>query len=118
MRALRPLRHHGMIAHVFNRDLAESLLETRKPVVNVSGVLPDLPMPRVGVDHVAVGRMAAAHLLDRGFRRFGFVGYPDHAFSVGREAGFRATLEAAGYQVAAYHEPDRASRSDRALGVE
>ena len=93
MRAMGALCHHGMIAHVFNRDLAESLIATRKPVVNVSGVLPDLPLPRVGVDHVAVGRLAACHLLDRGFRHFGFVGYPDHAFSVGRETGFRTTVE-------------------------
>jgi LacI family transcriptional regulator len=106
VRAMRPLRHHGMIAHIFSRELADALMEVRKPVVNVPGVLPDLPVPRVRVDHVAVGRLAAEHLLDRGLRHFGFVGYPDHAFSVGREAGFRATLEAAGYRVASYHEPD------------
>jgi LacI family transcriptional regulator len=43
----------------------------------------------VMVDHEAVGRLAAVHLLDRGLRHFGFIGYPDHAFSVGREKGFR-----------------------------
>jgi LacI family transcriptional regulator len=83
VRAIGPLAHHGMIAHIFNRALAGALIELRKPVVNVTGVLPDLPVPRVVVDHVAVGRLAAEHLLDRGFRHFGFVGYPDHAFSIG-----------------------------------
>ena len=106
VRAMRPLCHHGMIAHIFNLELADALIEARKPVVNVSGVLPELPVPRVGVDHVEVGRLAADHLLDRGFRRFGFVGYPDHAFSIGREAGFRATIEAAGCRLVSYHEPD------------
>jgi LacI family transcriptional regulator len=106
VRAMGPLRHHGMIAHIFNSELADALIEPKRPVVNVSGVLPDLPVPRVGVDHVAVGRLAAEHLLDRGFRHFGFFGYPDHAFSIGREAGFRATIEAAGCRVVSYHEPD------------
>jgi LacI family transcriptional regulator len=109
VRAMRPLRHHGMIAHIFSRELADALIKTEKPVVNVSGVLPDLPLPRVGVDHVAVGRLAAEHLLDRGFRQFGFVGYADHAFSVGREAGFRATLESTRCRVACYHEPGAAN---------
>jgi LacI family transcriptional regulator len=115
VRAMRPLRHHGMIAHIFNRELADALIEARMPVVNVSGVLPDLPVPRVGVDHFAVGRLAAEHLLDRGLRHFGFVGYLDHAFSVGREAGFRATLEATGCRVASYHESDRAKRDPTGL---
>jgi LacI family transcriptional regulator len=115
VRAMRPLRHHGMIAHIFNREMADALIEARKPVVNVSGVLPDLPVPRVGVDHIAVGRLAAEHLLDRGLRHFGFVGYSEHAFSVGREAGFRTTLEAAGCRVASYHEADHAKRDPTGL---
>jgi LacI family transcriptional regulator len=115
VRALRLLGHHGTIAHIFNQELADALIEARKPVVNVSGVLPDLPVPRVGIDHVAVGRMAAEHLLDRGIRNFGFFGYTDHAFSVGREAGFRATLEAAGCRLACYHEADPAKRDPTGL---
>jgi LacI family transcriptional regulator len=115
VRAMGALRHHGMIAHVFNRDLAESLIATRKPVVNVSGVLPDLPLPRVGVDHVAVGRLAASHLLDRGFRHFGFVGYPDHAFSVGREVGFRTRVEEAGCRIDSYHQRDSEHRDPTGL---
>lgn len=115
VRAMRPLRHHGMIAHIFNHDLAEALIETGKPIVNVSGVLPDLSFPRVGVDHVAVGRLAATHLLERGFRHFGFVGYPDHAFSVGRESGFRTTLEAAGCRLISYHQRDPEHRDPTGL---
>ena len=115
VRAMRPLNHHGMIAHIFNRGLAEALLETGKPVVNVSGVLPDLPIPRVAVDHVAVGRLAATHLLDRGIRHFGFVGYPEHAFSAGREAGFKETLEAAGYRLSSHYQRDAGHRDPTGL---
>ncbi|MGC8642695.1 MAG: substrate-binding domain-containing protein, partial [Isosphaeraceae bacterium] len=93
----------GLIAHVSTEALAVALLRLGRPVVNVSGVLPELPFPRVLVDHQAVGRLAAEHLLDRGIRHFGFVGYPDHAFSVERERGFRKQLEEAGFGVSSYH---------------
>lgn len=100
----RPLRCDGYIAHVFTRSLADALLSLRKPVVNVAGVLSELPMPRVAVDHVEVGRQAAQHLLERGVGWFGFVGYPRHEFSVEREQGFREAVEAAGFRVAVFHE--------------
>ena len=86
----------GFVAHVFTKALAEGLAALGKPVVNVSGVLPELPFPRVVVDHQAVGRLAAEHILSRGLRQFGFVGYPQHDFSLAREAGFRREIESAG----------------------
>jgi len=75
-------------------------------VVNVSGVLPDLAMPRVMADHEQVGRLAAAHFLDRGLRHFGFFGYTAHAFSIGREAGFRREVLRAGCRVESYLSDD------------
>lgn len=99
-----PLRCDGYLAHVFTESLARVLMALRKPVVSVAGVLPELPLPHVMVDHAEVGRLAARHFLERGVRNFGFVGYPQHAFSVGRERGFRAVIESAGFQVAAFHE--------------
>ena len=44
---VKPLRCHGYIAHIFHRPLAQKLRSLRRPVINVSGVLPDLPFPRV-----------------------------------------------------------------------
>lgn len=101
--AIRRLALDGLIAHVFTHELARALAHLRKPVVNVSGVLPELPFPGVMPDHAAAGRVAAEHLLDRGLRHFGFVGYPDHAFSTGREAGFRRAVEGAGFCMSVYH---------------
>ena len=103
MVGLRRLGLDGLIAHVSNASMARTLLRLELPVVNVSGVLPELPFARVMVDHEAVGRMAAEHLLDRGLRHFGFVGYHDHAFSVGRETGFRGEVEKAGFTVSIFH---------------
>ncbi|HEX7446394.1 MAG TPA: DNA-binding transcriptional regulator [Pirellulales bacterium] len=106
---------HGFIAHVFTPELAAGLRALRKPVVNVSGVLPELRFPRVVVDHQAVGRLAAEHLLERGLRHFAFVGYVEHAFSLGREAGFRSQIERLGHRVAVFH--DRVRRPSELNGL-
>ena len=88
--ALRTAGADGAIALVINEALANTFREWRRPLVNVASVLPGLPFPRVVVDHRLVGRLAAAHLRERGFRHFGFVGHPRHLYSTEREAGFRA----------------------------
>jgi LacI family transcriptional regulator len=100
----RALRCDGYLAHVFTQPLARALLALRKLVVSVAGVLPELPMPHVMVDHAEVGRQAARHFLERGVQRFGFVGYPRHAFSVGRELGFREVVAAAGFTLDSFLE--------------
>ncbi len=103
MTSLRGLGLRGLIAHISNSTMAEKLLRLGLPVVNVAAVLPELPFARVMVDHNAVGRMAADHLLDRGLRHFGFVGYQEHAFSIGREAGFRERIDRAGATLSIFH---------------
>jgi LacI family transcriptional regulator, galactose operon repressor len=104
--SIRPLDLNGLIAHIFTRELAGELVRLRKPVVNVSGVLPDLKIPRVMADHEQVGRLAAEHFLDRGLRHFGFFGYTTHAFSKGRELGFHRKIERAGFRVFSYLSDD------------
>jgi LacI family transcriptional regulator len=104
---LQALHPAGVIAHVYSHELARALTELGVPVVNVSGILPDLPLPRVGVDDVQCGKLAAAHLLDRGFRHFAFAGHRDHAYSVRREAGYHEVLEQAGFSPACYYERRR-----------
>lgn len=93
--ALRRAPPAGAIAHVFSRRLAEPLARIGCPVINFSGLVAGLPFPRVGCDDRAVGRLAARHFLDRGFRRFAFVGHPLQAASRERETGFREELAAA-----------------------
>jgi LacI family transcriptional regulator len=106
---LKAFRPHGVIAYVYNKTLHKALLRQRKPLVNVCGVLPNLGIPRVGVDNVSVGRLAAEHLLERGLRHFAFFGHARHAYSVDREAGFREALQKAGHEVACAYERGSAS---------
>ncbi len=46
-----------------------------------------------GPNDAAIGRMAANHLLERGFRRFGFCGFRGEAWSKRREEAFAEVVE-------------------------
>ncbi len=63
------------------------------PVVDLSDQLPNLPFPRVLPDNEAIGRLAAMHLIGRGFQHFAFYTW-DNSAPVVRErmAGFRDTV--------------------------
>src|SRR5262245_38537919 len=87
--ALRRFRPAGIIASIATEPLAQALAAARRPVVNTAGVLPNLRLPRVGVDNIKIGRLAAEHFLQRGLRRFAYVGSPGYLFSIERGIAFR-----------------------------
>lgn len=108
---LRAARPDGLIAYLYRNSQVKIVRALGRPVVNVATVLPDLPFPRVGVDHVRTGELAANHFLERGFRTFGFVGHPHHLYSTLRQEGFKRTLAKAGHPLACFHEhPARSFR--------
>lgn len=53
-------------------DLAEFVVQARKPTLDFSYRRPHLKFPRVLVDHEACARLAAEHFLTRGFKNFAF----------------------------------------------
>jgi len=58
---------------------------------------PQVNAPRASIDDHAIGTLAAAHFLERGLKYFGFCGYSNHPWSIGREKGFALALHDAGY---------------------
>ncbi|MFW6065317.1 MAG: substrate-binding domain-containing protein [Planctomycetota bacterium] len=86
----------GVIGHLSVRSDAEAVVQLSRPAVNVSGVVEDVPVPRVGVDDIAIGKMAAEHFVERGFRTFGFIGERNTAYSDRRLSGFREKLQSHG----------------------
>jgi LacI family transcriptional regulator len=97
--ALREWRPHGIIAHLFDRKVANALIKLRIPLVNTTSTFTDLGVPLIEVDHAKVGQMAADYFLDRGFRNFGYFGSSWTGFSKGREAAFRKRVEERGFTV-------------------
>jgi LacI family transcriptional regulator len=75
------------------------------PVVTISGALADPGVPRVCVDNAAIGKLAAEHLLDRGYRRLGFYGLGRVSYSHRREQAFRARLARAGLHCSSLLSP-------------
>ena len=73
---LREARADGVLARIGNPALAKAIVKLGLPAVDLRGVIPDTGLPSIGVDHGAVARLAAEHLLERGFTRFGFCGLP------------------------------------------
>jgi len=88
-------RYDGIIARA-GPALVRYARRSGVPVVNVWVNSPDRTLPRVVPDQVEAGRMAAAHLLARGFRRFGFLGHPNDLNSTLLFEGFRSTVAAEG----------------------
>lgn len=78
-------------------DLADYVVQARKPTVDFSFRRPQLRFPRVLVDHAAVARLAAEHYLARGLAHFCF--YSDAENWAFEEYGgaFVKAVQAAGH---------------------
>ena len=66
----------GILARIGSRRMADAVLETGVPAVDLRGMISDLGLPLIGVDNYALAQLAADHLLERGFRHFAFCGLP------------------------------------------
>lgn len=78
----------GIIATITSRREAKIAREMDIPVVNLSGMLRETGLPRVMVNQESMGRMAADHLLERGFRHFGYFGVQRVWWGQQRKQGF------------------------------
>lgn len=75
LRVPRGWRGDGIVARVSTLEMARELEALRIPVINVSGIeIPEVTFPRVTTDLPASARLAATHLLERGFRHFAYFG--------------------------------------------
>ncbi len=70
-------KYDGVIARA-TPDLMRRLKRVGVPLVNTWFQMARPGLPGVYVDYLQMGRLAAEHLLERGFRRFSFVATPEH----------------------------------------
>jgi LacI family transcriptional regulator len=101
----RRWRGDGVIARAKTPALAEVVVRKGVPVVDLYGGLPDLKMPRIRSDELAVGHLAAQHLLDRGFSQFAFCGHNGTDWSDGRRNGFEQLVAEAGFPCQIFQNP-------------
>ncbi|WP_165068145.1 AraC family transcriptional regulator [Paludisphaera rhizosphaerae] len=65
--------------------------------------------PHIQSDHRAIGALAAEHLLERGFKRFGFFGYPGFRWSSANYEGFAERVRREGFECRLYRGGQTAS---------
>lgn len=99
---LRGWRGDGIISRIGSPEVAEVVSSLNLPVVDLNEQFTTPDVPRISNDHAMVGRMAAHHLLDRGFNSFGFIGHRGLYFSDRRRQEFIETVRAAGGSAVEY----------------
>ncbi len=88
--------YDGIIARATTR-MARWAQRVGVPLVNVWANSPVTDTPLVTPDFEAASRMAAEHLMARGFHRFGFLGVGRQKIVKRQLRAFKATLRAAGF---------------------
>jgi len=112
----------GLIVRVETPAVAEAIADMRRCIVNVGGSRIAGPWTRVDTDNSAVCGLAAAHLIERGYRCFGFCGMPRHEWSAWRRDDFAAALKERGLACESIELPSLAlerilaEKDRRALG--
>jgi LacI family transcriptional regulator len=86
----------GIIARA-TKSLAAAARQMGVPLVNVWMNSPVQDLPSVLPDVEASGAMAAEHLLSRGFRQFGYLGFLREIDSRRQVQGFREVIRQAGF---------------------
>ena len=92
----------GIISRPTTPALAGTFRRMRVPTVDLNDLHAGLGLPRIRSDNAAIGRLAAAHLLDRGFRNFAFCGFAGETWAAERRDGFAAAVRASGAAPAVY----------------
>jgi LacI family transcriptional regulator len=105
----------GVIALVATRRLANQIASLGLPCVNVSwSDVPGVKLARVVPDQVAIGKLAAQHLIEQGYRHFAYfsLGYKlNYSDRIG--PAFVQRLRERGHPCAMY-APGHSSRSEQA----
>ncbi len=107
---LKKWRGDGVISRLADPAIAEFSADTGIPVVDLNEQVADLGLPLIFNDQRAIGRMAAEHLLERGFTHFCYIGQKGGIWSDGRLEGFAETVRAAGFPCEEFQGKGRTAR--------
>ncbi len=89
----------GVIARIDSEGLLKQIQKLDVPTVDLRLLFDVENIPRVGVDNVAVTRMAADHLLERKFEHYALCGFAGIDYAEQRRKFFTEYLEGLGYKV-------------------
>jgi LacI family transcriptional regulator len=100
---LKNWKGDGILVRIDDQRMADTILATGIPAVDVRGAFPELDLPFIGVDNRPVSKLAFDHLQDCGLRNFAFCGTPrgenpnqddrcDYFVELVEQAGYRSDV--------------------------
>lgn len=107
---LKNWKGDGIIARVETEAIASLVRRMRVPTVDVSAARLVKEIPWVETDDREIARLAAQHLVDRGFETLAFCGEPTFNWSRWREQEFLAFADEAGCQCHVYAAKPRTDK--------
>jgi len=107
---LKRARFDGVITRELDHRQMRQILALGVPVIVASHMTLEPTLPCIMTDCAAIGKMAARHFLERGFRHFGYCGLEEMFWSGRRAASFTEVIHEAGFRVHHY-QPPRAKRN-------
>lgn len=111
VRTLKRWDGDGVITALDNETEARFARRLKIPVVTFVGLVRQPGIPRVMMDQPAIGRMAADHLIRRGFREFAYYGIEGTGYSIARTEAFVGALREKGFNARAHHSPSTFDRN-------
>jgi LacI family transcriptional regulator len=96
---LKSWKGDGIISRVASPEIRKVIAATGIPVVDLNEQCGDLGVPMISNDHAAIASTAAAHLLQRGFTNFGYVGHGGLYWSDRRREEFARHIAEAGHEL-------------------
>jgi LacI family transcriptional regulator len=97
----------GIIARIENRQMARAIAKLKLPAVDLRFLLPGLRLPSVRTDDEGIARLAAEHLMERGFRHFAFCGFNGADYSDLRRQKFSGRISAEGFRCHIFEAPNQ-----------
>ena len=106
----------GVIARIETRELAEFLLQSDWPTVDLRGRF-NLPgIPTIATNDLSVVSLACDHFIERGIRNFAFCGFENINYSASRQELAEQYLSQRGLPLSIYNSP--AGHSDDTSNIE
>jgi LacI family transcriptional regulator len=105
----------GIIARIESKKIANTVVNSKLPTVDVSAGRHVTAIPWVETDDRAIARLAASHFLERGFRHFAYCADTRFHWSGWRGRHFTKLLEVAGHRCHTFVPPS--GQSDRQVAA-
>ncbi len=104
----------GIIVQAATDQMIQEAVRRGVPAVNISAARRETGIPTVTLDNVAAGRVAATHLVERGFKQLAFIGLAGSWFS---ETRARGVEEVAANRGLAFTQHGNERVSDKSAGT-